>query len=110
MKKYKPIEDGGDSLTVVMNKERVGYRRLYGRGVSNKMIKNVDGGGHIESVKKDKLFEMKKAIEEDHEKKKAELQAMQEDQQKQKAELEAMQINITKQQEMLLKLMEQLPK
>ena len=42
MKNYKPLEDGSDAVDpymVVMNKENDGYRRLYGRGVTNKLIK-----------------------------------------------------------------------
>lgn len=42
MKNYKPVEDGSvlvDPFMIVMNKEQDGYRRLYGRGVTNKLIK-----------------------------------------------------------------------
>ncbi|KAL4564766.1 hypothetical protein LXL04_028837 [Taraxacum kok-saghyz] len=47
MKNYKPQEDESDVVDpymVVMNKENVGYRRLYGIGVTNRLIKNVGGG------------------------------------------------------------------
>ncbi|KAL4589485.1 hypothetical protein LXL04_002392 [Taraxacum kok-saghyz] len=47
MKNYKPLEDESDVVDpymVVMNKENDGYRRLYGRGVTNRLIKKVGGG------------------------------------------------------------------
>ncbi|KAL4575690.1 hypothetical protein LXL04_011774 [Taraxacum kok-saghyz] len=42
MKNYKPQEDESDVVDpymIVMNKENDGYRRLYGRGVTNRLIK-----------------------------------------------------------------------
>ncbi|KAL4578452.1 hypothetical protein LXL04_014575 [Taraxacum kok-saghyz] len=47
MKNYKLQEDESDVVDpymVVMNKENDGYRRLYGRGVTNRLIKKVGGG------------------------------------------------------------------
>ncbi|KAJ0725958.1 hypothetical protein HanPI659440_Chr12g0464801 [Helianthus annuus] len=76
-----------------MNKENYGYRRLYGRGVTNTLVKKVDGAcssymisewlmesfkANVE-VEKNQLLEMRKEIEGDHERKKAELEAMQKD-------------------------------
>ncbi|KAL6523535.1 hypothetical protein OROGR_017138 [Orobanche gracilis] len=105
MKNYEPLEDGSasvDPFMVVMNKERDGYRRLYGRGVTNKMIKKVGGGdasymiprGVMESLntneaEKNKLLELRKEIQEDHERKKAELEAMRIDIDNQQKEFEA---------------------
>jgi hypothetical protein len=46
MKKYKPTEDGSatvDPFLIVMNKENCRNCRLYGRGVTNTLIKKVDG-------------------------------------------------------------------
>ncbi|KAL4561779.1 hypothetical protein LXL04_033953 [Taraxacum kok-saghyz] len=45
MKNYKPLEDESDVVDpymVVMNKENDGYRRLYGRGVTNIWIKKAE--------------------------------------------------------------------
>ena len=93
MKHNKPLEDESDAVDpymVVMSKENDGYRRLYGRGVTNRLIKKVGGGDTsymipealMESfksneVERNQLIEMKKEIQEDHEKKNAELEAMQ---------------------------------
>ncbi|KAL8251805.1 hypothetical protein R6Q59_035498, partial [Mikania micrantha] len=47
MRNYKPSEDGSalvDPFIDVMNKDQHGYRRLYGRGDTNKLIKKLDGG------------------------------------------------------------------
>ncbi|KAL4590537.1 hypothetical protein LXL04_003469 [Taraxacum kok-saghyz] len=76
MKNYKPLEDESDVLDpymVVMNKENDGYRRLYVRGVTNRLIKKVGGGdtsymipeGFMESfkaneVERNQLIEMQK--------------------------------------------------
>ncbi|KAL8267756.1 hypothetical protein R6Q59_001554 [Mikania micrantha] len=86
-----------------MNKENYGYRRLYGRGVKNTLIKKVEGPtsymipeGLIESfkananVEKNQLLEMCKEIEDDHERKKAEFEAIREDIDSQCQNLEAM--------------------
>ncbi|KAF5764796.1 putative transposase, Ptta/En/Spm, plant [Helianthus annuus] len=46
MKNYKSTEDDNatvDPFLVVMNKENYGYHRLYGRGVTNTLVKKVDG-------------------------------------------------------------------
>ncbi|KAL8255312.1 hypothetical protein R6Q59_033533 [Mikania micrantha] len=62
MRNYKPSEDESalvDPFIGVMNKEKHGYRRLYGRRVTNKLIKKLDGGdtslmvpgGFMESLK-----------------------------------------------------------
>ncbi|KAJ0578411.1 putative transposase, Ptta/En/Spm, plant [Helianthus annuus] len=106
MKNYKPPEDGSalvDPFTVVMNKEHDGYLRLYGRGVTKKMLKKMDGGeepyiipgGLMESfqasleVEKTQLFEMRKEIEDDHQRKKAEIEAMKKDFHSQQAHFES---------------------
>ncbi|KAL8198003.1 hypothetical protein R6Q57_029958 [Mikania cordata] len=116
MRNYKPSENESasvDPFIVVMNKEQHGYRRLYGRGVTNKLIKKLDGGdtshmitgGLMESIKasveveKNQLLEQRKEIEEDLERKKVELEAMQKDINNQRENFEAM----------MRKLMEQLP-
>ncbi|KAM0056947.1 putative transposase, Ptta/En/Spm, plant [Helianthus debilis subsp. tardiflorus] len=113
MKNYKPTEDDNatvDPFLVVMNKENYGYRRLYGRGVTNTLVKKVDGAcisymipeGLMESfkanieVEKNQLLEMRKEIEEDHERKKAELEAMQKDIDSQRQNLEAMMQKVMK--------------
>ncbi|KAJ0521644.1 hypothetical protein HanIR_Chr10g0473371 [Helianthus annuus] len=113
MKNYKPTEDDNatvDPFLVVMNKENYGYRRLYGRGVTNTLVKKVDGActsymipeGLMESfkanveVEKNQLLEMRKEIEEDHERKKAELEAMQKDIDNQRQNLEAMMQKVMK--------------
>ncbi|KAL4573773.1 hypothetical protein LXL04_020590 [Taraxacum kok-saghyz] len=106
MKNYKPQEDESDVVDpymVVMNKENDGYRRLYGRGVTNTLIKKVGGGDTsymipealMESfksneVERNQLIEMKKEIQEDHEKKKAELEAMKLDINNQREKFEEM--------------------
>ncbi|KAL4582396.1 hypothetical protein LXL04_006944 [Taraxacum kok-saghyz] len=90
---YKPLEhesDVVDPYMVVMNKEHDGYRHLYGRGVTNRLIKKVGGGDtsymipealmesfKANEVERNQLIEMKKEIQEDHEKQNAELEAMQ---------------------------------
>ncbi|KAL4579655.1 hypothetical protein LXL04_015811 [Taraxacum kok-saghyz] len=90
---YKPLEDESDVVDpymVVMNKEHDGYRRLYGGGVTNRLIKKVGGGDtsymipealmesfKANEVERNQLIEMKKEIQEDHEKKNAKLEAMQ---------------------------------
>ncbi|KAL8205046.1 hypothetical protein R6Q57_010669 [Mikania cordata] len=116
MRNYKPSENESasvDPFIVVMNKEQHGYRRLYGRRVTNKLIKKLDGGdtshmitgGLMESIKasveveKNQLLEQRKEIEEDLERKKVELEAMQKDINNQRENFEAM----------MRKLMEQLP-
>ena len=93
MKNYKSPEDGSslvDPFTAVMNKDHAGYVRLYGKGVTKKMVKTLDGGeepymisgGLMESLKanieveKTHLLEMRKEMEEDHQRKKAEIEAM----------------------------------
>ncbi|KAD4585319.1 hypothetical protein E3N88_22920 [Mikania micrantha] len=107
MKNYKAKENENttiDPFLVVMNKENYGYRRLYGRGVTNTLIKKVEGPstsymiteGLMESfkanvdVEKNQLLEMRKEIEDDHERKKAELEAMRADIDNQRQNLEAM--------------------
>ncbi|KAL8255135.1 hypothetical protein R6Q59_033356 [Mikania micrantha] len=116
MKKCKSSEnesDLTDSFMVVMHKEISGYCRLYGRGVTNKLIKKRDGGdttytvpgGLMESFnasfegQKNQLLEMKKDLDEEHERKKTELEAIQQDIKTQRKHLEAT----------MQKLMKQLP-
>ncbi|KAJ0579774.1 putative transposase, Ptta/En/Spm, plant [Helianthus annuus] len=106
MKNYKPPEDGSvlvDPFTAVMNKEYDGYLRLYGRGVTKKMMEKMDGkdepymipDGLMESFKADiegektQLLEMRKEIEEEHQRKKAELKAMHKDFDNKQANFEA---------------------
>ncbi|KAM0008667.1 putative transposase, Ptta/En/Spm, plant [Helianthus debilis subsp. tardiflorus] len=113
MKNYKPTEDENttvDPFLAVMNKENYEYRRLYGRGVTNTLVKKVDGAvtsymipeGLMESfkanveVEKNQLLEMRKEIEEDHERKKSELEAMQKDIDNQRQNLEAMMQKVMK--------------
>ncbi|GJR78945.1 hypothetical protein Tco_0149730 [Tanacetum coccineum] len=76
-----------DPFLAVMNKEYNGQRRLFGRGVIKKLIKKVNGsetsymvpGELMESVRTDidaelnRLVEMQKQIEDDHERKKLEI-------------------------------------
>ncbi|KAL4561954.1 hypothetical protein LXL04_034140 [Taraxacum kok-saghyz] len=106
MKNYKPQDDESDVVDpymVVMHKENDGYRRLYGRGVNNRLIKKVGGGDTsymipealMESfksneVERNQLIEMKIEIQEDHEKKKAELEAIQIDINNQREKFEKM--------------------
>lgn len=113
MKNYKPPEDGSalvDPFKIVMNKEHDGYLRLYGKGVTKKMLKKVEGGvepymipgGLMESfkasldVEKTQLLEMRKEIEEDHQKKKDEIEAMKKDFDRKQANLEATIQNLVK--------------
>ena len=96
MKNYKPPEDGSvpvNPFLAVMSKEYDGHRRLVSRGVTNKLIKKVNGGETsymvprelMESLKANveaeisQLTDMRKELKEDHERKKAELEAMQKD-------------------------------
>ncbi|KAL4561440.1 hypothetical protein LXL04_033606 [Taraxacum kok-saghyz] len=106
VKNYKPLEDESDVVDpymVVMNKENDGYHRLYGRGVTNRLIKKVGGGDtsymipealmesfKVNEVERNQLIEMKKEIQEDHEKKNAELEAMQIDINNQREKFEEM--------------------
>ncbi|KAL8211258.1 hypothetical protein R6Q57_005695 [Mikania cordata] len=115
MRNYKPSEDESalvDPFIAGMNKEQHEYRRLYGRGVINKLIKNwivvihhlwfpEDLWNHSKRALKlkKKLLEQRKEIEEDLERKKAELEAMQKDINNQRETFEAT----------VTKLMEQLP-
>ncbi|KAI3778817.1 hypothetical protein L2E82_08202 [Cichorium intybus] len=96
MKNYKPLEDGSgpiDPFEATMGKEYDGHRRLYGRGVTNRLIKKVSGDGtsymvpdqlmdsireNVE-VEKNQLLDMRRELEEDHLRKKAELEGMRKD-------------------------------
>ncbi|CAH1449408.1 unnamed protein product [Lactuca virosa] len=115
MKNYIPQEDGSDTVypyMIVMNKEIDGYRRLYGRGVTNKFIKKKVGGGDtsymipaglMESfktneVERNQLVEMQKEIQEDHGKKiQAKLEAMRLDINNQRENFDAMMQKFVKQ-------------
>ncbi|KAL8233969.1 hypothetical protein R6Q59_020069 [Mikania micrantha] len=116
MKNYKASENESasmDPFRIVVRKENGGYCRLYGRGVTNTLIKKMNGGDTtymvpgslVESFnesfegQKHQLLEMKKELDEEHEKKKFELEAIQEDIKNQQEHLEAT----------MRKLMEQLP-
>ncbi|PWA75358.1 hypothetical protein CTI12_AA244380 [Artemisia annua] len=90
MKNYEALEEDRsgpvDPFLVVMNKEYNGHRRLFGKGVTNKLIKKVNGGETsymlptelMKSVKTTIDAEMKwlvekrKQIENDHGRKKLE--------------------------------------
>ncbi|PWA40872.1 transposase, Ptta/En/Spm [Artemisia annua] len=53
MRNYNPPEDESapaDAFLVVMNKEYDGHRRLFGRGVTNTLIKKVNGSGSASKV------------------------------------------------------------
>ncbi|KAD6796384.1 hypothetical protein E3N88_07280 [Mikania micrantha] len=117
MKNCKSLENESasvDPFTIVMNKENSGYCRLYGRGVTNILIKKINSGdttctfpgGLIESFnssfegQKHELLEMRKELDEEHERKKTELEAIQLDIKNQQEHLEAT----------MRKLMEQLPR
>ena len=104
-----PEEDGGgqdvsghvNTFLAVMNKEYNGHRRLFGKGVTNKLIKKVNGGETSYMVPTDlmeyvktaidaqmkRLVEMRKKIEDDRERKKLELA---EEHKRNKAEIEEM--------------------
>ncbi|KAL8237730.1 hypothetical protein R6Q59_018811, partial [Mikania micrantha] len=116
MKNYKSSENESasvDPFMIVMNKENNGYCRLYGRGVTNRLIKKINGGdttnmfpeGIMESFnasfegQKHELLEMRKELDEEHERKRTELEAIQLDIKNQQEHLEAT----------MRKLMEQLP-
>ncbi|GJX22886.1 hypothetical protein Tco_0227331 [Tanacetum coccineum] len=128
-----PEEDGSgedesasvDPFLAVMNKEYNGHRRTFSRGVTNKLIK-VNGsetsyvvlGELMESVKTaidaelSRLVEMRKHIEDDHERKKLELA---EEHKRKKAELEDMRKEIEDQRDRLVedavkKLIQKLPR
>ena len=94
MKNYKPPEDGSgpkDAYLAVMNKEYVGRRRLYGRGVTNKVLNKVDTATSLPYVvpdevmntlkadvieaEKNQMVEFRKELEADYERKKEQLQA-----------------------------------
>ena len=119
MKNYKPSEDGStsvDPFLAIMGKEYDGHRRLYGKGVTNRLINKVSGNDTSymlpreimdslrENVEKDHLLDMRKKLEEEHATKKAELEEdharkkaeLQEDHARNKAELEAMRNDIDK--------------
>ncbi|KAD6453727.1 hypothetical protein E3N88_08433 [Mikania micrantha] len=117
MKNYKSSENESasvDPFTIVMNKENSGYCRLYGRGVTNRLIKKLNGGdttctfpgGLMESFnasfegQKHELLKMRKELDEEHERKKTELEAIQLDIKNQQEHLEAT----------MRKLLEQLPR
>ncbi|KAL8246230.1 hypothetical protein R6Q59_007446 [Mikania micrantha] len=117
MKNYKSSENESasvDPFTIVMNKENSGYCRLYGRGVTNRLIKKLNGGdttctfpgGLMESFnasfegQKHELLKLRKELDEEHERKKTELEAIQLDIKNQQEHLEAT----------MQKLLEQLPR
>ncbi|PWA63578.1 transposase, Ptta/En/Spm [Artemisia annua] len=53
MRNYNPPEDESapaDAFLAVMNKEYDGHRRLFGRGVTNTLIKKVNGSGSASTV------------------------------------------------------------
>ncbi|KAL8239670.1 hypothetical protein R6Q59_016237 [Mikania micrantha] len=116
MKKYKSSENESasiDPFMIVINKENNGYCRLNGRGVTNRLIKKINCGdttnmfpeGIMESFnasfegQKNELLEMIKELDEEHERKRIELEAIQLDIKNQQEHLEAT----------MQKLMEQLP-
>ncbi|GJW93864.1 hypothetical protein Tco_0173536 [Tanacetum coccineum] len=109
-------EDGSafeDHFLAVINKEYNGHRRLFGRGVTNKLIKKVNGsetsymvpGELMEFVRTDidaklnRLVEIRKQIKDDHERKKLEIA---EEHKRNKAELEDMRNEIEDQRDKLV--------
>ncbi|KAL4578409.1 hypothetical protein LXL04_014532 [Taraxacum kok-saghyz] len=119
MKNYKPSEDGStsvDPFLAIMGKEYDGHRRLYGKGVTNRLINKVSGNDTSymlpreitdslrENVEKDHLLDMRKKLEVEHATKKAEIEEnharkkaeLQEDHARNKAELEALRNDIDK--------------
>ncbi|GKC62802.1 hypothetical protein Tco_1095400 [Tanacetum coccineum] len=122
MKNYKALEEDGssedgiasvDPFLAVMNKEYNGHRRHFGKGVTNKLIKKVNGGETsymvpvklMESVRTtiegelNRLVEMRKNKEDDHEWKKLKLA---EEHRRNKAELEYMRKEIEDQHDKLV--------
>ncbi|KAL8226906.1 hypothetical protein R6Q57_016738, partial [Mikania cordata] len=111
MKDYKATENENiiDPFLVVMNKENYEYRLLYGGGVTNTLIKKVDGPSTSymipeglmqsfkENVEKNMLLEMRKEIEDDHEREKAKHEAMYDHNDNQRQNLEAMMQKVIKQ-------------
>ncbi|KAL8255139.1 hypothetical protein R6Q59_033360 [Mikania micrantha] len=106
MKNYKSSENenaSADPFMIVMNKENSGYCRLYGRGVTNRSIKKLNDrdttytfiGGLMKSFntsfegQKHELVEMRKKLDEEHERKRTELEAIQLDIKNQQEHLEA---------------------
>lgn len=96
MKSYQPLEDGSglvDPFVAVMGKEYDGHCRLYGKGVTKRLIKKINGsdtsymlpGDLMESIKasaeaeKKQLADMRKELQEKHERDKAELEAIRND-------------------------------
>ncbi|KAL2939004.1 Cortactin-binding protein 2 [Bienertia sinuspersici] len=92
MKNYTPTEDGSglkDPYLGVMEKEYAGRRRLYGRGMTNKVLNKVSSSSvnYVEpdevmdalradvQNEKIKVVDMRKELEADYECKKAELEA-----------------------------------
>lgn len=92
MKSYQPIEDESDpkdAFMGVMDKEYPGRRRLFGRGVTNKVLKKsvAAAGSYVvpkevmDAVRADmeaektEIADMRKELEADYEQKKANLEA-----------------------------------
>ena len=67
MKNYKaPEEDGSasvDPFLAVMNKEYNGRRRLFGKGVTKKLIKTVNGGETSYMVQGELMESVRTAID-----------------------------------------------
>lgn len=122
MKNYKPLEDGSaplDPFLATMGKEYDGHRRLFGRGVTNRLMNKVNGDGTSYMVprelmdslranaEKNQLLDMRKELDEDHARKMAELE---ENHATKKAELEAMRNDIDKVvEDAMQRLIEKLP-
>ncbi|CAI9303743.1 unnamed protein product [Lactuca saligna] len=122
MKNYKPSEDGSaplDPFLATMGKEYDGHRRLFRRGVTNRLMNKVNGDGTSYMVprelmdslranaEKDQLLDMRKELDEDHARKMDELE---EDHARKKAELEAMRNDIDKVvEDAMQRLIEKLP-
>ncbi|KAL2895063.1 Cytochrome bc1 complex Rieske iron-sulfur subunit [Bienertia sinuspersici] len=92
MKNYRPPEDGSgpkDPYLGVMDKEYAGRRRLYGREVTNKVLNKVASSSVnyvvpdevMDALREDvqnektEIVNMRKELEADYERKKAELEA-----------------------------------
>nr|XP_043611982.1 uncharacterized protein LOC122583666 [Erigeron canadensis] len=120
MKNYKPPEEEEsvpqDPFLAVMNKEYDGHLRLYGKGVTKKLINKVSGGKGSYMVPREiieslKVGEVGVVDVEEQERKKAELA---EDHERKKAELEAIRKDIDNQRDKLVedavrKIMQKLP-
>ncbi|KAL4573559.1 hypothetical protein LXL04_020369 [Taraxacum kok-saghyz] len=106
MKNYQPPEDVNgpiDPVVAVMGKEYNGHCRLYGKGVSRKLLKKVNIGDtsymvpgdlmeslktSVEAAGKREIADMRKELEEDHERKQVEMRKeLEEEHERKRAEM-----------------------